>query len=67
MSSLVRAETHHPLQARQRVIGSNVGPRPALPEHLTRKPAHESRLLKAAVKKHTERATAHADQLPQRG
>ena len=44
-----------PVQARPRVIGPNVGPRPALPEHLTPKPAHESRLLKAAVKKHTQR------------
>ena len=44
-----------PVQARQRIIGSKVGPRPALPEHLTPEPAHESRLLKAAVKKHTQR------------
>lgn len=44
-----------PVQARQRVIGSRVGSRPALPEHLTPKPAHASRLLRAAVKKHQER------------
>ena len=44
-----------PVQAKERVIGQWTGPRPSLPEHLTKVPATESRLLKAAEKKHQER------------
>ncbi|MFA7214362.1 MAG: DDE-type integrase/transposase/recombinase [Candidatus Cloacimonadaceae bacterium] len=44
-----------PVQAKERVIGQWVGPKPTLPEHLTKEPATESRLLKAALKKHQNR------------
>ncbi len=50
-----------PVQARERVIGQRVGPRPTLPEHLTPQPAHESRLLKAAVPFREDRATLGSD------
>ncbi len=46
-----------PVQAKERVIGSWAGKRPALPEHATKVPATESRLLRAAQKKHQERET----------
>lgn len=44
-----------PGQAKERIIGPWAGKRPKLPDHLTRVPAKESRLLQAAVKKHKER------------
>ncbi len=44
-----------PVQAKERLIGQWTGPRPKLPEHLTKVPATESRLLKAAEKKHNDR------------
>ena len=44
-----------PVQAKERVIGQWTGPRPGLPEHLTKIPAEESRLLRAVEKKHRKR------------
>ena len=44
-----------PVQAKERVIGPWVGPRPTLPEHLTKAPADGSRLLSAALKNHEAR------------
>jgi putative transposase len=43
------------VQAKERVIGPWVGPRPTLPEHLTKAPADGSRLLNAALKNHEAR------------
>ncbi len=43
------------IHAKERVIGQHIGARPTLPENLTKTPAQESRLLKAAVKKNQER------------
>ncbi len=51
----VQGDSLPQVQAKERVIGQWTGPRPSLPEHLTKVPATESRLLKAAEKKHQER------------
>lgn len=51
----VQAEGLPIIHAKERVIGHHVGPRPKLPEYLTKAPAQESRLLKAVVKKSQER------------
>lgn len=51
----VQAGNLQPVQAKERVIGPWAGTRPNLPEHLTKVPATESRLLKAAQKKHQQR------------
>jgi hypothetical protein len=48
----VQGGTFPPIQAKERVIGQWVGPKPTLPEHLTKAPATESRLLQAALKRH---------------
>ena len=51
----VQAGDLPPVKATERIIGPWAGKRPTLPEHLTKVPATESRLLKAAQKKHQER------------
>ena len=56
-TSVIKVQAGHlpPVQAKERSIGPWAGIRPTLPEHLTQVPATESRLLKAAVKKHQQR------------
>ena len=51
----VQANNLPPVQAKERTIGPWAGTRLALPEHLTKVPATESRLLKAAQKQHQQR------------
>jgi hypothetical protein len=57
----IEYDGHAPWQARELVIGQHSGKKPTLPEHLEPKAANESRLLRGAEKKHTER---QAKQLP---
>lgn len=56
-TSVIQVQGAHlpPVQAKERTIGPWAGARPKLPEHLTQVPATESRLLKAAQKKHQQR------------
>lgn len=51
----IEYEEHAPIRARQLVIGEKTGKRPELPENLMRVSVSESRLLKEATKKNTQR------------
>jgi putative transposase len=51
----IEYEGHPPWKAHRLVIGERAGKRPAMPEHLGKQPAENSRLLNAAQEQYTSR------------
>lgn len=51
----VEYEGHTPWQAKELIIGERAGKRPKLPEHLTKQPSENSRLLSGARKRNEKR------------